>query len=165
MIPSRAIHGVVLVLLSSGRHQVLSYYDIQARRQPDCFSFFYRRQARDTSSLRYHSCSPSTSGPRQCGRLWTIAPSFDQGDGPASLYGRYWWVGIIQAAPSTAYASDRPCFEVQYVSTSAYSTEERSYPGGVVSHFRGILVQPSGADYDLIIQFRGQGPPPESTLS
>ena len=52
-----------------GSSLVLSYNDIQARGQPNCSSFFYRRQARDTSGLRYHSCSPSTSGPRQCGRL------------------------------------------------------------------------------------------------
>ena len=41
-IPSGAIHGAKSVLLSSGRHRVLSYYDIQVRGQPDYSSFFYR---------------------------------------------------------------------------------------------------------------------------
>ena len=68
-IPSGAIYSVALVLLSSGRHRVLSYDDFQARGQPDCSSFLYRRQARDTSGLRYHSGPPSASGPHQCGRL------------------------------------------------------------------------------------------------
>ena len=37
-----------------------------------------------------------------------------------------------------------------------------SYLGGVISHFAGILVQPGRADYDILISFRGQSPPPES---
>ena len=40
-----------------------------------------------------------------------------------------------------------------------------SYPRGAISYFRGILVQPGGADYDLIVPFRGQGPPSESAPS
>ena len=40
-----------------------------------------------------------------------------------------------------------------------------SYLGGIILHFRGILVQPGRADYDLIIPFRGEGPLPESAPS
>ena len=49
------------------------------------------------------------------------------------------------------------------VSTSAYCSEEMSYLGGAISHFRGLVVQPGRADYDIFISFRGQGPPLEST--
>ena len=47
------------------------YHTMTSRREakPDCSSFLYRRQAKDTSGFRYHSCSPSASGPRQCGEL------------------------------------------------------------------------------------------------
>ena len=30
-----------------------------------------------------------------------------------------------------------------------------------MSYFRGLLVQPIRADYDILVPLRGQGPPPE----
>ena len=51
------------------------------------------------------------------------------------------------------------------VSTSTYCIEERSYLRGVISHFGGILVQPGRADYDVLISFRGQSPPPKCSPS
>ena len=35
------------------------------------------------------------------------------------------------------------------------------FPLQHISQFRGLLVQPGRADYDVLISLRGQGPPPE----
>ena len=63
------------VFLPSGGHGVLPHYDIQARAQSDCYSFFYRWPTKDTTGHRYCIYVQSASGPRQLSQLQTVAPS------------------------------------------------------------------------------------------
>ena len=39
--------------------------------------------------------------------------------------------------------------------------QRRSYFRGLISYFRGLLVQSSRVDYDVLVPLQGQGPPPE----